>query len=52
MAAGHAIPLIMFEGIQRISDKVGDKTPFKRDGVEMGHCIARPDGREEDIADK
>jgi hypothetical protein len=52
MAAGHAIPLVVFQGIQRISDEVGDKASFEGDRVEMSHGIPGSDRREEDIADE
>jgi hypothetical protein len=42
----------MFDGIQSVPDKIRDKAPLQRDGVERGHRIARPDSRKEDIADE
>jgi len=52
MTAGHAISFIMFQGIQDISDKVGDETCLQGYCVEVGHGISRADGRKENVADK
>jgi hypothetical protein len=52
MPTGHAIPFVMFYGVQDISDQIGEKTPLYRDGVEVSHRISRPDGWKENVADK
>jgi len=52
MAAGHYIPLIVLQGIQGVSHKISDETPLQWDGVEMSHCITRPNGRKKDVANK
>jgi hypothetical protein len=52
MAAGHAISFIMLQGIQEISDTVGDETSLQGYRVEVGHGVSRSDGRKENVADK
>jgi hypothetical protein len=42
----------MFDGIQHISDQIGEETSLQGYGVKVGHRISRPDSREENIADK
>ncbi len=52
MATGHTIPFVMFDGIQYISDQIGNETPLQWYGIEVSHRVSRPYGREENIAYK
>ena len=50
--AGHAIPFVVFYGIQEIPDEVAKEASFQRDGLEMGKGKAGANGRKENVADK
>jgi hypothetical protein len=52
VTAGHAISFIMFQGIQDISDKIGDETSLQRYRIEVGRGVSRSDGRKENVPDK
>jgi hypothetical protein len=52
VTAGHAISFIMFQGIQDISDKIGDETSLQGYRIEVGHGVSRSDGRKENVPNK
>ena len=52
MAAGHAVPSIMFNRIQSVPNPVGDKTALKGHGVKGCHCIPGAHGGKENITDE
>ena len=49
MAAGHAIPFIMLQGIEDVPDEIGNETCLQRDRIKMGHRVSRSDRREENV---
>ena len=52
MSTGHAIPFVMFYGVQYVSDQVGEETPLEGYGVEVSHRIPRSDRWKEGITDE
>jgi len=52
VSAGHAVPFVVLNGVQAISNRIGDETSFKRHGIEVGHGIPGPDRGKKNVACK